>query len=135
MAFSRSRFSTFLLGIFAIVALILAMIGILGIMAYNVTQRTHEIGIRMALGAESRDLVKLVVSQGMVLAFLGVAIGLAGAFAFTRLLSSLLFELSPTDPITFGGVSLLLAAVALLACYLPARRATKVDPMPALRYE
>lgn len=132
---ARRRFSTLLLGIFAFIALGLAAVGIYGLTSYSVSQRTHEVGIRMALGAGKGEILAMVVRQGMVFTVAGVVIGLAGALGLTRFLSGLLFGVQPTDPLTFLTVSLFLLAVALLACLIPARRATRLDPMAALRYE
>jgi putative ABC transport system permease protein len=132
---AQRQFLMVLLGIFAALALILAGVGIYGVLAYSVARRTHEIGVRMALGAARADVMKLVLAQGLRFAFFGVLAGLAGALLLTRVLASLLFGVSPTDPVTFALVTGLLALVAFLACYIPARRATKVDPMEALRYE
>jgi putative ABC transport system permease protein len=129
------RFSMFLLGGLAAMALVLATVGIYGIMAYTVSQRTHEIGIRMALGARPRDVLRLVVGQGMRLTAIGVVLGLAAAIALTRVMASLLFGVSATDAATFGGIAFLITGVAFLACYLPARGASRVDAMVALRHE
>jgi putative ABC transport system permease protein len=135
VSLAQQRFNMLLLGLFAALALILAAVGIYGAMAYAVNQRTHEIGIRTALGAQRRDVLRLVMRDGAKIALFGIAIGIAGAIALTRLMTSLLFEVKPTDPEVFAVVAIVLAIVALAACYVPTRRAMRVDPMVALRHE
>jgi predicted permease len=134
-AFSRQTMITTLTSLFGLLALVLASVGIYGVTAYSVERRTNEIGVRMALGAERGDVLRLVLREGGKLALIGVAIGLVGAIGLTRLMRDLLYGVSPTDPLTFAGVATLLIAVALAACYIPARRATRVDPAVALRHE
>jgi putative ABC transport system permease protein len=132
---AQPRFRTTLLGLFGAAAFMLAAIGIYGVISYNTGQRTREIGIRMALGAQRHNVLNLVLREGLLLALTGVALGLAGALALTRFLATLLFGVGTGDPITFAGVAALLVGAALLACYIPARRAMQVDPIVALRYE
>jgi putative ABC transport system permease protein len=129
------RFNVILIGFFGITALLLATAGVFGVMAYSVSRRTREFGVRVALGAGSGDVLRMVLGQGLRTIVIGVVIGIAGSLALTRTVESLLFGVTATDPLTFGGVTLLLVGAALLACYIPARRATKVDPMIALRFE
>jgi ABC-type antimicrobial peptide transport system permease subunit len=132
---AEQRFNMTMMGVFAAVALVLAVVGVYGVVSYAVAQRTHEIGIRMALGASSTKVLASVMGQGLVLTGAGVVIGMAGAFALTRVLGNLLFGLGTSDPLTFAVIAGLLIAVALAACFVPARRAARVDPMVALRYE
>src|SRR2546427_4710238 len=129
------RFNVILVGFFGITALLLATAGVFGVMAYSVSRRTRDTGVRVALGANSSDVLRMVLSQGLRTIFIGVAFGIGGSLALTRTVEALLFGVTATDPLTFGGVTLLLVGAALLACYIPARRATKVDPVVALRYE
>jgi putative ABC transport system permease protein len=132
---TRQRFNMIILGVFSGVALVLAAVGIYGVVSYSVTQRSHEIGIRMALGAESGHVLKMVVKEGLVLAVIGVAIGVVAAFGLTRFMASLLFGVGVTDAFTFIAVAVFLTGVTAFASYIPARRAAKVDPIVALRYE
>jgi ABC-type antimicrobial peptide transport system permease subunit len=134
-SFAARRFNMSLLSVFAGLALVLAAIGIYGVMSNAVTQRTQEIGIRLALGARAIDVLKLIIRDGLVLVSIGVALGLAGAYALTRLMTTLLFGVTPTDGLTIVVVSAVLTGIALLACFIPARRATRVDPLVALHYE
>ncbi len=131
----RARFNTLLLGLFAALATLLAAVGIFGVMNYSVTLRTREIGLRMALGARPREVLLLILKQGLLLTLLGVAIGLAGALALTRVMSGLLFGIGAADPATYAAIVLVLLVVSFIACYIPARRATRVDPLIALRYD
>jgi putative ABC transport system permease protein len=132
---AQRRFTLEMVGLFALTALFLAAIGIYGVISYIVTERTHEIGIRLALGASRSNILRIVLRQGLGLAIVGAAVGLACALIVSHLMASLLYGVRPTDPLTFVGVALLFVAVALLACYIPARRAIRVDPLVALRYE
>jgi len=129
------RFNLLLVGVFAVAALLLAVAGVFGVLAYAVAQRTQEIGVRIALGATGGQILKMVLGQGLVTVALGIAVGLAGSLFLTRTMRSMLFEVSPNDPLTIVGITLLLVLIAMLASYIPARRATRVDPMIALRYE
>ena len=132
---TSERLNLTLLSLFAAIALVLAIVGIYGVMSYSVTQRTHEIGIRMAIGARPRDVFAMILSHGLKLTLAGIVIGLLAAFGLTRLMETMLFGVAPTDVMTFTAISALLITVALLACYLPGRRATKVEPTISLRYE
>src|SRR5204862_5088425 len=132
---ARARFNSILLGIFSVVALVMAAVGIYGVMSYSVLQRTHEIGVRMALGAQRADVLKLILRQGVLLAITGVGVGLAGSFGLTRVISTLLFDVAATDKMTFATVSIGLFAITFVASYIPAWRATRVNPLVALRYE
>jgi putative ABC transport system permease protein len=134
-AISQERFQALMLGLFAALALVLACVGLYGVISYSVVQRTHEIGVRMALGAQPVDVLRLVIRQGMFLTFAGLVVGIIAGTLVTRVLSDMLFGVTPRDPLTFAGVPLLLMVVALIACYVPARRATRIDPLEALRYE
>jgi len=132
---ASDRFNLTVLGLFAVIGLALAAVGIYGVISYTAAQRTQEIGIRVALGASKRQVLKLILGQGMVLTAIGVGIGLAGALLLTRAMTNFLFGVRPTDPVTFVSVAMFLIVIALLACYVPARRATRIDPMTALRWE
>jgi len=134
-AISQERFQALLLGLFAALALVLACVGLYGVISYAVAQRTHEIGVRMALGAQPVDVLRLVLRQGMGLTIVGLIIGVGVGSIATRVLTDMLFGVTPRDPLTFIGVPALLLLVAFLACYIPARRATRIDPLVALRYE